>query len=195
MGRHGVVSTRKRSALLAGGVVALVAATLSIGVVRDSGSGGLALAGSPADVVSGRAEVDVWVPESTGTVGLARTRPGGAELLAVPTQSIASSPIVLGLPRDAVALLARRVPANRAPRLTDLLALARDPAGWGLLATGEKSWGPVRFCTPDPGTTTLGAGLVVAAVAGLTGVQRATWGPAASAGWTRPTTCSASPGR
>lgn len=116
----------------------MVAATLTIGVVRDGG-GGRAIAGSacpaetvrlrigadptvtpwlhalvdsytslhrkvadrcvepevatvtPADVVAGRTGVDVWVPESSGTVGLARTRPGGAELLAVPTPSIASS--------------------------------------------------------------------------------------------------------
>jgi Ca-activated chloride channel homolog len=119
--------------------------------------------------VAGPDGVDAWVPDSTGTVGLARLR--GAQGLGVPATSIASSPIVLGLPRDAVQLLARKVPAGRPPRLTDLLALARDPAGWGLLATGEESWGPVRFSTPDPGTTTVGASLVVCAVAGLTGVQ------------------------
>ena len=112
--------------------------------------------------------VDAWLPESTATVGLVRMQPH-TSALAVPTTSVASSPIVLGLPRDAVTLLAQRLP-GRAPALTDLLGMARDPAGWGSLATGEPSWGPVRFSTPDPGRTTLGAGFVVAAVAGLTGV-------------------------
>lgn len=112
---------------------------------------------------------DVWVPESTAAVGLLRMQPAATRALAVPTPSIASSPIALGLPLDAVTVLAHKV--SGAPKLTDLLALARDPAGWGTLATGQQSWGPVRFSTPDPGRTTLGASLVVAAVAGLTGVQ------------------------
>jgi Ca-activated chloride channel family protein len=103
-------------------------------------------------------------------------QPAATRALAVPTPLLASSPIALGLPRDAVTVLAATLPANRPPRLTDLLALARDPAGWGTLATGQQSWGPVKFSTSDPGTTTLGASLVVAAVAGLTGVQPADLG-------------------
>lgn len=114
-------------------------------------------------------DLDVRVPESTAAVGLLRMQPAVTRALAVPTPSIASSPAALGLPLDAVTVLAQEV--RSAPKLTDLLALARDPAGWGTLATGQQDWGPVRFSTPDPARTTLGASLVVAAVAGLTGVQ------------------------
>ena len=127
----------------------------------DAGQFGRAL-------TTGDGDLDVWVPESSAAVGLLRMQPAVNRALAVPTPSIASSPVALGLPLDAVTVLAQKV--GRAPKLTDLLALARDPAGWGTLATGQQDWGPVRFSTPDPARTTLGASLVVAAVAGLTGV-------------------------
>ena len=48
-----------------------------------------------------------------------------------------------------------------------MLGLAKDPAGWA--AIGRPDWGPIRFATVDPGTTTLGANLVVAAVGAATG--------------------------
>ncbi len=124
---------------------------------------------------------DVWVPESTTTVNLVRARPENARVLAVATNPIASSPIVLAAPTDAARALAARMPAGRPLQLADLLALARNPAGWGQPGVDRPDWGAVRFSTADPGSTTLGASLLVAAAGALTGtpprdVRAATFG-------------------
>lgn len=112
---------------------------------------------------AGTAKVDVWVAESGTAVGLARTRPRSPEAqraLAVPATSIASSPVVLGVPVEAAARLRA---GGREPSFADLIGMARDPAGWG------PDWGAVRFSTLDPAGTAVGAGFVVAAVGALTG--------------------------
>ena len=117
---------------------------------------------------SGGTPPDVWIPESSTALDLIRSRPASAAVLADGGSPIATSPIVLALPTDAVRVLARRLTSGRPPHLSDLLTLARNPAGWA--AIGRPEWGPVRFSTVDPGTSTLGASLVVAAVAAQTGI-------------------------
>jgi Ca-activated chloride channel homolog len=107
------------------------------------------------------ARVHAWVAVSGTSAALAAA--GSPELrrvLAAPGVPVAFSPVVLGLPAE----LADRLRAGgRDPGLAELLALTRDPAGWG------DGLGPVRFSTPDPGGTAVGAGFVVAAVGALTG--------------------------
>lgn len=112
------------------------------------------------------AGIDVWVSESSTTINLARGM-SRSPALAVPLTPIASSPIVLGMPRDAVQQATKM--AGRSPRFGDLLTLARRPAGWGPLSTGQPEWGPIKFSTLDPSTNVVGAGFVVAAVGTLTG--------------------------
>lgn len=109
---------------------------------------------------------DVWVPESSTAVYLLRSRPASAPVLADGGTPIAVSPIVLAVPQDAVRILRQRLTNGRDPQLRDLLQLARDPEGWAKI--GRPEWGPVRFSTVDPGSSTLGASLVVAAVGTLT---------------------------
>lgn len=111
---------------------------------------------------------DVWIPESTTSLNLVRSRPQSARVLAVPAPPIASSPIVLAAPSDALLALARRTPDSQ-PRLADIVSLARDPRGWGMPGIERPDWGRVRLSTLNPGTTSLGASLVVAAVGALTG--------------------------
>ena len=127
----------------------------SIGGTVRAASGG-----APQD------DLDVWVSESSTTFGLARAA-ARMPALAVPVTSIASSPLALAMPRDAVQQL--RVLARREPRFADLLTLAQRPAGWGRLSTGQPEWGPIKFSTLDPGRTTVGASFVTAAVGTLTG--------------------------
>lgn len=110
---------------------------------------------------------DVWIPESSTALDVLRSRPASAKVLAGEATPIATSPIVLALPTDAVRVLTRRVTRGRSPQLGDLLSLAGNPAGWA--AVGRPEWGAVRFSTVDPGTSTLGASLVVAAVGAQTG--------------------------
>ena len=111
---------------------------------------------------------DVWIPESTTSLNLVRSRAESGRVLAVPAPPIASSPIVLAAPSDALLALARRAPDSQ-PRLADIVSLARDPRGWGRPGIERPDWGRVRLSTLNPGTTSLGASLVVAAVGSLTG--------------------------
>lgn len=122
---------------------------------------------------------DVWVPESTTSVSLVRARAENARVLAVPTTPLATSPIVLAAPADALLALGRRAPAGRQPRLSDMVALTRDPLGWGQPGIERPDWGPVRLSTLNPGTTSLGASLVIATVGALTGTPPPDVGAAA----------------
>lgn len=124
---------------------------------------------------------DIWVPESMTAVNLVRARPQNARVLGVAATPIATSPIVLAAPAEALRVVAARMPAGRTPQLRDLLALARNPAGWGQRGIDRPDWGQVRFSTLDPGSTTLGASLLVATAGALTGtpareVRAATFG-------------------
>lgn len=122
---------------------------------------------------------DVWVPESTTSVALLRSRPEGARALAVPTPPVAVSPLVLAAPPDALRALSAVTPNNRPALLGDVLPLLRDPLGWGQPGLDRPEWGPIRFSTLDPGTTALGAGVLSALVGVLTGTPATEVGEAA----------------
>jgi Ca-activated chloride channel family protein len=111
---------------------------------------------------------DVWIPESTTSVALARAKPEGRKVLAVPTPPIATSPAVLAAPTDALRLLAG--PDGSQPPLAALSARLSDRRGWGQPGLGHPEWGPIRVSTTDPGSTPLGTGMLLA----LVGVQTQT---------------------
>jgi Ca-activated chloride channel homolog len=119
---------------------------------------------------------DVWIPESTTSVALLRARPASARVLAVPTPSIATSPVVLAAPPDALRLLGGPTGESQ-PELGDLVALLRDPRGWGQPGLDHPEWGPIKVTTTDPGSTPLGTGLLLA----LTGVLTRTPTPEVNA--------------
>lgn len=116
----------------------------------------------PVPFPGAAAPPDVWIPESTTSVALLRARPGNVKVLAVPAPSVATSPVVLAAPTQALRLLTR----SSQPQLGDLVALLRDPRGWGRPGLDHPEWGPIRVSTTDPGSTPLGTGLLLA----LTGV-------------------------
>jgi hypothetical protein len=58
---------------------------------------------------------DVWIPESTTSLNLVRARRESARVLAVPATPVATSPIVLAAPNDALLALARRQPGGGPP--------------------------------------------------------------------------------
>jgi Ca-activated chloride channel homolog len=105
----------------------------------------------------------VWVPESTAAIAIVRARPENRAVLAVPTPSIASSPIVVAAPTDAVRALEAHAPNGRGPGLGTYLQAARDPRGWGQSGVGHPEWGKLLFSTADPSKTTLGASLLLLA--------------------------------
>jgi Ca-activated chloride channel family protein len=121
----------------------------------------------PVPFPGGGSPPDVWIPESTTSLNLVRARPVSARVLTVPAPPVASSPIVLAAPSDALLALAKLKQGGQ-PKLSDLVSLARDPRGWGQPGLERPDWGKVRLSTLDPGTTSLGASLIVAAVGALT---------------------------
>jgi Ca-activated chloride channel family protein len=111
---------------------------------------------------------DVWIPQSTTSVALARIRPEGRKVLAVPTPPVATSPAVLAAPTEALRLLAG--PDGSQPPLAALSARLADPRGWGQPGLGHPEWGRIKVSTTDPGSTPLGTGMLLA----LVGVQTQT---------------------
>lgn len=117
---------------------------------------------------------DAWVPQSSTLLDLVRSRPGSAAVLPAKALSIASSPLVLAAPPDAITSL--RLDQKAAPTLADFLRLAADHNGWG--AMGHPEWGPVRFSLVDPAVSTVGTSLLVALAGATTGVSSAKVTPA-----------------
>lgn len=112
---------------------------------------------------------DVWIPESSTSVSLLRARKESARVLAVPTPPVATSPLVLAAPPDAMRLL-RPLGATgqREPQLSDLIPLLQDPRGWGQPGLDHPEWGPIKVSTLDPGSSPLGTGVLLALVGVLT---------------------------
>jgi len=105
---------------------------------------------------------DVWLPASSAWAGLLDARRNG--LLPVERPKVATSPLVLAMPRP----MAERLgwPA-RPVGWADLLRAVRDPAGWG--AFDRPRWGPVLVGKPDPARSTVGMHASIATVLALAG--------------------------
>lgn len=117
---------------------------------------------------------DVWVPQSTALLDLVRARPGSAAVLPDRAPSVASSPLVLAAPPDAIRSL--HLDRGSPTTLADLLRLAVDPAGWGAL--GHPEWGPLRFSLVDPSDSVTGTSLLVGLAGASAGVGPAEVTPA-----------------
>jgi Ca-activated chloride channel family protein len=123
----------------------------------------------PVPFPGGGPPTDVWVPESTTTLQLVRARAENQRVLPAAATSVASSPIVVAAPADAIRAISAKLPAGQPLQLSDYLLVSRDPAGWGQRNIGHGEWGRVLFTTADPTRTTLGASLLVAAAGAVTG--------------------------
>jgi Ca-activated chloride channel homolog len=109
---------------------------------------------------------EIWLPTSTTSVELLRDRPNSRPVLPESAPSIASSPLVLAAPADALAAI--RAPQGTTLQFSDYLNLARDPQGWGRV--GHPGWGPVRFSSADPHGSETGVSLIQAVAATSAGV-------------------------
>ena len=123
----------------------------------------------PVPIPGAGSPPDVWVPESDTTLNLVRSRADNAAVLPAAPKPIATSPVVLAGPSDAIRALAAKFSSDDAPTLADILALAANKDGWGQKGLDRPDWGAIQFSTVDPGRSALGAGLVVAAAAAATG--------------------------
>ena len=103
------------------------------------------------DAGGGANATTVWVPDASLWRATLGRRPELAALLPHAVPVIASSPVVLAVPRPMAEALGW---PDTQPKWTDLLELARDPRGWG--AKGHSEWGQVRIAWRDPLTSTSG---------------------------------------
>lgn len=110
---------------------------------------------------------DAWVPQSSVLLDLVRARPGNAAVLPARAPSIASSPLVLAAPPEAITSL--RLDRGAPPTLSNFLGLATDPGGWGSMDHPE--WGPVRFSLVDPAVSAVGTSVLVALAGASTGAR------------------------
>jgi Ca-activated chloride channel homolog len=109
---------------------------------------------------------EIWLPTSTTSVELLRARPTSRSVLPASAPSIASSPLVLAAPADALSAI--RAPSGTSLQFSDYLNLANDPRGWGRV--GHPGWGPVRFSSPDPHGSDTGVSLIQAVATTSAGV-------------------------
>ncbi len=120
---------------------------------------GVAAGGLPGALTGPEtARPDAWLASSLAAVATARSDTQLADPLSAAGTSIASSPLVVGVPTevgDAVAAAAKT---------TSLIALGLAPAGWG--AIGHADWGPVRLSMPDPVRDPDGMSALLAAASG-----------------------------
>jgi Ca-activated chloride channel family protein len=110
---------------------------------------------------------DVWSPASTSwTVLLQEHRAGRDAKSIVPDRSpsLLQSPLVIAMPVTMAQALGW---PDRPIGWSDLLALARDPAGWGAL--GHPEWGHFRMGKTNPAISTSGLHALIAAYFAATG--------------------------
>ncbi|HEX9343070.1 MAG TPA: substrate-binding domain-containing protein, partial [Actinomycetota bacterium] len=96
---------------------------------------------------------DVWVPPSSTWASLLALRlqagNGAGGVVTDPQGSVASSPLVVAMPRPMAQALGW---PGKQPGWGDLLGLLRNPAGWG--AAGHPEWGPVKLGQTTPNHST-----------------------------------------
>lgn len=103
---------------------------------------------------------DIWAPESSTWVTLARGRPDTRDLLPPFSPPLARTPVVVAMPRPMAAAIGW---PNQQLGWMDLLKrLKDDPRGWA--GSGHPEWGQVRVGIADPGRDTAALAALTALV-------------------------------
>ena len=110
---------------------------------------------------------DVWSPASSAWVVLLRQRLRGDSAPLVPDtiSHVAFSPLVIAMPKPMAVALGW---PSKQVGWSDILTLARDPAGWGRL--GHPEWGAFRLGKTNPNLSTSGLNALVGTYFAATGV-------------------------
>lgn len=103
---------------------------------------------------------DIWAPESSTWVTLARGRPDTRDLLPPVSPPLARSPVVVAMPRPLA--MAIGWPNQQLGWMDLLKRLKDDPRGWA--GTGHPEWGAVRLGIADPGRDTAALAALTALV-------------------------------
>jgi Ca-activated chloride channel family protein len=110
---------------------------------------------------------DVWTPASSSWTVLLRQRLAAADrpdMVPDELDRVAETPLVIAMPRPmALALGWPNTPIG----WSDILALARDPAGWG--SRGHPEWGTFRLGKTNPNFSTSGLNATIGAYFAATG--------------------------
>ena len=130
-----------------------------------SGAAEQALARGWDEKVDGPAP-DVWSPASSAWVVLLRQRLRGDSAPLVPDTipHVAFSPLVIAMPRPMAVALGW---PSKQLGWSDILTLARDPAGWGRVRHPE--WGAFRLGKTNPNLSTSGLNALVGTYFAATG--------------------------
>ena len=133
---------------------------------KSSGGAAQALARGWDESVDGK-RPDIWSPASSGWVVILRQRltaRDAANIVPDQTPSVAQTPLVIAMPRPmAQALGWPQKPIG----WSDVLALARDPKGWG--RHGHAEWGAFRLGKTNPNFSTSGLNATIATYFAATG--------------------------
>jgi Ca-activated chloride channel family protein len=123
-----------------------------------------ALSGGWSDSSAGPVP-DVWIPESKSWLTLARNSEDAARLLPDSGTTIATSPVVLAVPRDAATVLGW--PQTQVT-WSSVVANNGNRTFWS--ERGHPEWGPFRVGLPDPATSSAGLSSVLDVVSASRGV-------------------------
>jgi Ca-activated chloride channel family protein len=131
-----------------------------------SGAGAEALAQDWDEAVSGP-RPDVWTPAGRSWTVILQQRLAAADrpnLVPADVPSIAQTPLVIAMPKP----MAEALGWPDAPiGWSDLVALTRDPAGWG--AKGHPEWGAFKLGKTNPNLSTSGLHATIATYFAATG--------------------------
>jgi len=103
---------------------------------------------------------DIWAPEASTWVTLARGRPGTRDLLPPVSPPLARSPIVVAMPRPMA--MAIGWPNQHLGWMDLFKRLSKDPRGW--VGSGHPEWGQARLGIADPGRDTAALAALTALV-------------------------------
>lgn len=137
--------------------------------VFSKSSGGAAKALAQGwDIGSDGTRPDVWTPASSSWVVLLRqrlaARDAPTDLVPSSIASVAKTPLVIAMPRPMAKALGW---PSKALGWSDILALTRDPNGWGRF--GHPEWGAFRLGKTNPNFSTSGLNATIASYFAATG--------------------------
>lgn len=140
---------------------------------KASGGGADALARGWDEAIDGGPKPDVWSPASSSWAVIVRQRTTADDRPDIipgekPSDlpSIAQTPLVLAMPKPMAEALGW---PGKALGFGDLLALAREPSGWG--KHGHPEWGQFRLGKTNPNFSTSGLNATIGAYFAATGVS------------------------
>lgn len=140
---------------------------------KSSGGGAEALARGWDERLDGGPKPDVWSPASSSWAVIVRQRTTAQDRPDIipgekPSDlpSIAKTPLVLAMPKPMAEALGW---PGKALGFGDLLALSREPSGWGRY--GHPEWGQFRLGKTNPNFSTSGLNATIGSYFAATGVS------------------------